>query len=84
MVKKKRKKAGALLGTKGGLSVRRKWLKVVTSARAKHKCPRCLSKSVKRVSIGLWKCRNCGYTFAGGAYTPTTKLGEAAERLARS
>ena len=29
-------------------------------------------------------CGRCGYKFAGGAYSPTTKLGKIAERAART
>ena len=36
------------------------------------------------MSVGIWLCGRCGYKFAGGAYAPTTKLGEIAERAARS
>jgi large subunit ribosomal protein L37Ae len=38
---------------------------------------------VKRTSIGVWKCGKCGFTFTGGAYTPTTKLGMVAKRVAK-
>jgi len=38
---------------------------------------------VKRISVGVWKCRKCGFTFTGGAYTPTTKLGIVAKRVAK-
>jgi len=37
-------------------------------------------RTVKRWSVGVWHCRKCGFKFAGGAYAPTTKLGEIAAR----
>jgi hypothetical protein len=40
-------------------------------------------KTVKRWSVGVWHCRKCGFKFAGGAYAPTTKLGEIAARATR-
>ena len=40
--------------------------------------------AVKRMSVGVWLCRSCGFKFAGGAYSPTTKLGEIAERASRA
>jgi hypothetical protein len=40
-------------------------------------------RAVKRRSVGVWACRKCGYRFAGGAYTPSTKLGQVAARATR-
>src|SRR2546430_12163496 len=40
-------------------------------------------RTVKRWSVGVWHCRKCGFKFAGGAYAPTTKLGEIAARATR-
>jgi len=48
-----------------------------------HRCPQCGFVKVKRVSVGIWKCGKCEYTFTGGAYTPTTKLGIVAKRAAK-
>jgi len=65
-------KAGVVgrLGPRYGVRIRRRVLDVETVQRQKHSCPRCLAKSVKRVSSGVWRCRRCGLTFAGGAYRP--------------
>ncbi len=38
---------------------------------------------VHRESVGVWKCSKCDFTFAGGAYTPSTKLGVVARRAAK-
>ena len=79
MAKKKKKDIG--LRTMGGATLRKRYARVMSTVRATNKCPSCASPSVKRVSVGLWNCKKCGYRFAGGAYTPSTKLGEAAQRV---
>jgi len=48
-----------------------------------YKCPQCNFPRVKRESVGIWKCRKCGFTYTGGAYTPATKLGLIARRSAK-
>jgi large subunit ribosomal protein L37Ae len=58
-------------------------MKVVMELRRPHSCPRCNLPRVRRESVGVWKCRKCDYTFTGGAYTPTTKLGIVAKRVAK-
>lgn len=77
---------GKKIGLAGGFSARygtvgrRQYVEIVTGLRSKHECPRCMFRTVKRWSVGVWLCRKCGYKFAGGAYTPRTKLGEIAAR----
>lgn len=71
------------LGTRYGTTVRKRYIKVVTELKRSHKCPRCGFLKVKRESVGVWTCRKCGFTFTGGAYTPTTKLGVVSRRLAK-
>jgi large subunit ribosomal protein L37Ae len=56
---------------------------VITELRKAHRCPQCGFAKVKRESVGVWKCRKCGFTFTGGAYTPVTKLGVVAKRAAK-
>ncbi|MEM2419579.1 MAG: 50S ribosomal protein L37ae [Candidatus Bathyarchaeia archaeon] len=71
------------LGARYGATVRKRYVKIVTEMKKKHKCPQCGFSKVKRVSVGLWQCRKCGFKFTGGAYTPTTKLGLVAKRVAK-
>ena len=81
----KTKKVGPTrgLGTRYGTTVRKRYVKVVTELKKPHRCPQCGFVRVKRESVGVWKCKKCGYTFTGGAYTPVTKLGVVAKRAAK-
>ncbi|MEM2098699.1 MAG: 50S ribosomal protein L37ae [Candidatus Bathyarchaeia archaeon] len=71
------------LGTRYGATVRKRYVKVITELKKPHKCPQCGFVRVKRESVGVWKCRKCGFTFSGGAYAPFTKLGVVAKRAAK-
>jgi len=83
---KRTKKIGPAggFGARYGVSVRRRYIEIVTTLRKKHRCPQCGSNTVRRESVGIWLCRKCGFKFTGGAYQPRTKLGMTAERTARS
>jgi large subunit ribosomal protein L37Ae len=70
-------------GARYGTVARRQYIEIVSGLRSKHECPRCNFQTVKRFSVGVWHCHKCGFKFAGGAYTPTTKLGEIAARATR-
>ena len=56
---------------------------VEAQQKQKHKCPRCGQANVHRTSTGIWECRKCGNTFAGGAYLPRTAPGVDAEKILR-
>jgi large subunit ribosomal protein L37Ae len=81
----KTKKVGPTrgLGTRYGSTVRKRYIKVVTEMKKAHRCPQCGFSRVRRISVGVWGCRKCGFTFTGGAYSPTTKLGIVAKRIAK-
>jgi len=88
-VRKKRKKRKKRVGSAGrfgaryGVTVRKRVARIEAELRDRHVCERCKSGTVKRVSAGVWRCRKCDFTFAGGAYSPGTKLGEVAARDVR-
>ncbi len=71
------------LGVRYGSTVRKRYVKVITELKRPHKCPQCGFVRVHRVSVGVWQCGKCNYTYAGGAYTPLTKLGIVARRSAK-
>jgi len=68
-------------GARYGATPRKRWIKIIVEMRKPHKCPNCAHKTLKRISVGIWKCRKCGFTFAGGAYVPMTELGMTAKRI---
>ncbi|RLI32726.1 50S ribosomal protein L37ae [Candidatus Bathyarchaeota archaeon] len=59
---------------RGGAGLRKIRVEIERSTKQWYECPKCGFKKVKRKSVGIWVCRKCGYTFAGGAYTPFTKV----------
>lgn len=81
MPRRKKKSYGLRLRTRGGASLRKRWTRITSGMRSPHKCPRCSSRTVRRVSVGIWSCTKCGYHFAGGAYQPATKLGQTSMRI---
>ena len=42
----------------------------------KKPCPYCGRLTIKRVAAGIWRCKKCSKKFAGGAYFPTTPVGD--------
>ena len=82
---KRTKKVGPTrgLGARYGATVRKRYVEIVSSLKKAHKCPQCGVVAVRRQSVGVWRCRKCGFTFAGGAYTPVTKLGAVARRATK-
>ena len=81
----KTKKVGPArgLGARYGSTVRKRYVRATAGLKKAHRCPQCGFQRVKRQSVGIWKCKKCGHTFAGGAYMPSTKLGVVAKRAAK-
>eukprot|EP00033_Pygsuia_biforma_P000083 GCRY01000106.1.p1 GENE.GCRY01000106.1~~GCRY01000106.1.p1 ORF type:complete len:104 (+),score=6.73 GCRY01000106.1:36-314(+) len=71
---KRTKKVGIVgkYGTRYGASLRKIVKKIEISQHSKYTCPFCGKDSVKRHSVGIWSCKHCKKTVAGGAWTLTT------------
>lgn len=59
-------------GTRYGATLRKRIKPYEISQRAKYECTACGKNTVKREVVGIWKCKACKRTTAGGAYVPTT------------
>ena len=56
------------LGAKYGGTLRKRYSRVFRGLKAARECPSCSSMRLARASSGIWKCKSCGYTVAGGAF----------------
>jgi large subunit ribosomal protein L37Ae len=70
-------------GTRYGASLRKQIRKIEITQHARYTCPFCGKDAVKRVAVGIWHCRGCGKTTAGGAYVPSTTTAMAARSTIR-
>ena len=71
-------------GARYGSTIRKRVREIEEKMIGPHKCPSCASLKVKRVSVGIWRCSKCGYTFAGGAWIPITNVGKTVLRVTKS
>ncbi|KAI5185937.1 large subunit ribosomal protein L37Ae [Nematocida homosporus] len=77
----KTKKVGVVgkYGPRYGVSLRKRIKKVEETQHSKYICTFCGKRGVKREVVGVWKCKACKVTVAGGAYSVTTVAGESAK-----
>ncbi len=82
---KRTKKVGITgrFGARYGSTIRKRVRKIEERMKQPHKCPQCRTKAVRRISVGIWKCRKCDYTFSGGAYVPETSEGKKIARITK-
>ncbi|KAL2016544.1 hypothetical protein VTK56DRAFT_3401 [Thermocarpiscus australiensis] len=71
---KRTKKVGisGKYGTRYGASLRKLVKKQEVSQHARYTCTFCGKNSVRRTAVGIWSCKSCKKTMAGGAYTVST------------
>ena len=71
---KRTKKVGITgkYGVRYGSSLRRICRKLEQQQHARYDCAFCGKKTIKRSATGVWNCKACRKTVAGGAYTLAT------------
>ncbi|MCL5239601.1 MAG: 50S ribosomal protein L37ae [Candidatus Marsarchaeota archaeon] len=67
--------------TRYGVNLRKRYLAISKEKKTAYECDVCGKAAVRRLSTGIWKCKHCGATFAGGAYSLKTEVGRTVERL---
>ena len=64
-----------------GVNLRKRWTAVQKDKKSRYVCEACGKSAVKRISTGIWRCKHCGATFAGGAYQLKTEAGRTVDRI---
>mmetsp|Transcript_34591 Transcript_34591/g.79980 ORF Transcript_34591/g.79980 Transcript_34591/m.79980 type:complete len:96 (-) Transcript_34591:84-371(-) len=74
MGKHRTKKVGITgkYGTRYGATLRKLCKKIEVAQHAKYHCVFCGKDNVKRTVVGIWHCKSCRKTIAGGAYSLST------------
>jgi large subunit ribosomal protein L37Ae len=68
-------------GSRYGVGIRKRVLKIETQQRESKKCPVCGLSKLKRKKAGIYFCSKCKREFAGGAYVPETMTGSFIKKM---
>merc|ERR1712179_578707 len=82
---KRTKKAGVVgkYGTRYGATLRKVVKKYEISQHSTYQCTFCGKNGVRRTAVGIWHCRSCRKTIAGGAWQPSTTTAVGAKSTIR-
>ena len=75
--------ATARFGSRYGVSVRRRAGAAISKVKRSYTCPVCQYQKVRRQASGIWHCKKCDHTFAGGVWEPFTRASDANSRILR-
>lgn len=74
-------KSAGRFGSRYGVGIRKRVIKIEKAQRAKHRCPECGFDKIKRTATGIYECGKCSVRFAGGAYVPETMSGSIVRKM---
>mmetsp|Transcript_29557 Transcript_29557/g.74348 ORF Transcript_29557/g.74348 Transcript_29557/m.74348 type:complete len:93 (+) Transcript_29557:253-531(+) len=60
-------------GTRYGSSLRKQIKKIEISQHSNYTCTFCGKNKIKRIAVGIWKCKACLCVVAGGAWCLQTQ-----------
>ena len=78
------KKAGITgrYGSRYGARIRKRVKTIEEKMKMGQKCPKCETKTMKRLSTGIWECKKCRAKTTGGAFDMKTQPGIESKRIA--
>ena len=76
MVRNDKENLGSVkrFGARYGRKLKLKFSKIEIEQRKLHKCPYCNKIAVKRLVVGIWKCKKCHIKFTGKAYSVSMNI----------
>lgn len=77
----KKVRSAGRFGSRYGVGIRKRLLKVEDKQNLPHECPYCGFDKVKRQAAGLYNCSKCKAKFTGGAYLPATLTGSLVKKM---
>ncbi|XP_064647703.1 large ribosomal subunit protein eL43 [Lineus longissimus] len=82
---KRTKKVGIVgkYGTRYGASLRKTIKKMEVTQHSKYTCHFCGKDAMKRHAVGIWHCKGCKKTVAGGAWIYATTTAASARSAVR-
>lgn len=81
MAKTKKVHSTGRFGSRYGVGIRKRVLKVEVQQKQKQKCSYCNLGIMKRKASGIFECSKCGKQIAGGAYVPETMTGSLIKKI---
>ncbi len=68
-------------GSRYGVGIKKRVVKVEEKQNNLSVCPFCGLDKIKRVAAGLFSCKKCGAKFTGGAYQTETLIGKTIKKM---
>jgi large subunit ribosomal protein L37Ae len=81
MANTKKVKSTGRYGSRYGVGIKKRVLKVEEKQKKKAVCPFCGFKTIKRLAAGLFTCKKCEAKFTGGAYEAETLIGKTIKKM---
>lgn len=81
MKKTKKVKSTGRFGSRYGVGIKKRVLKVEEKQKNLNACPFCGFSKIVRKAAGLYECKKCASKFTGGAYTTETLIGKSVKKI---